>query len=204
MNSKIHIYLTHIHHIQSELNIYTDESLEKFKDAIRKKESLVARFLLDKLSYEIYHITLKELVLKKNNLGKPYFQNNNQLHCSISHSNGWVIVGISDVNFGIDIEKIDIDKAHELETAFSSSEWSQIKNDPILVLTSFSFKESVSKMLGTGFTKDPTSISLLNSIHKYKTELKINEKEKYILTLVSESKCSVEKKMVIGKHKIVI
>ena len=59
-------------------------------------------------------------------------------------------------------------------------------------------------MLGTGFTKDPTSISLLNSIHKYKTELKINEKEKYILTLVSESKCSVEKKIVIGKHKIVI
>jgi 4'-phosphopantetheinyl transferase len=116
--------------------------------------------------------------------GKPYFSKKPNLHISISHSNGFVLVGLSNIPFGIDIEKIDYVNFKDLKIAFTSYDWSLISHDIKLIYQYFSLKESYSKMIGTGFTKEPSQIEIdlikNNSFVKFIN----NNEDTYVITLI--------------------
>jgi phosphopantetheinyl transferase len=151
----------HISNIAFEdLLTYSDAWCEKLTDFNRKKESLLARFLLDRLCKKLGLGSIQECGFKKNENGKPYFSNKLDVHVSITHSDGFVWVTLANSPIGIDFEKVHIETKNELEIAFSKPDWKIVSNDVDIVFIYFSLKESYAKMIGTGFTTDPAKIEL--------------------------------------------
>jgi phosphopantetheinyl transferase len=163
---------------------FLDDWCKKIIDLPRKKESLLARLLLDKLCKSLGLGSIQKCGFVKNEIGKPYFSNELDLHLSITHSDGYVWVAVSNSPIGIDFEKVNIETKNELEIAFSRSDWKIVSSDVRKTFQYFSLKESYSKMIGTGFTKEPSEINLeiLNNNNFY-TFLKKND-SMYVFTAI--------------------
>lgn len=54
-----------------------------------------------------YHSPNTEIKFNKTVFGKPYISNIDGLYISISHKSSYIIIGVSNVNIGVDIEKIE-------------------------------------------------------------------------------------------------
>lgn len=99
------IFFWHIKENSNELsNVIADNGIllacaeEKFKSESRRREWLAVRALLHSTQYK------GDTILYHDN-GKPYFAGSNK-HISISHTNEYVAIAISDYPIGIDIETI--------------------------------------------------------------------------------------------------
>jgi phosphopantetheinyl transferase len=183
-----YLYIDHNHISQFELNelqTYSDTWCQKIMDLSRKKESLLARLLLDKLCKKLGFGSIDKCGFNKNEKGKPFFSNEPEVHLSITHSDGYVWVAVSNSPIGIDFEKVSIESKNELEIAFSDNDWKFVSNDFQKIFQYFSLKESYSKMTGTGFTIDPTKIELtLLRKNGFYTSLK-SASHSYVLTLTA-------------------
>jgi phosphopantetheinyl transferase len=158
-----YLFIEHHHTSQfeiEELLSFSDAWCQKIIDLNRKKESLLARLLLDKLCKKIGLHSIHECGLKKTELGKPFFSNAPDVHLSITHSDGFVWVAISNSPIGIDFEKINNEAKEDLKIAFDLADWNVVAHDVNLVFKYFSLKESYSKMTGTGFTMEPKKIQI--------------------------------------------
>jgi phosphopantetheinyl transferase len=161
MNQFFFIEYQHITNFSlNDLKIYSDSWCEKIADKSRKKESLLARFLLNKLCIKQFQKTIFECGFKKNEFGKPYFEEYPELNVSITHSHGYAWVAVSSSPIGIDFEKVELDKSEDLKIAFDSKDWDFVSDNSKLIYQYFSLKESYAKMIGTGFTTDPAKIEL--------------------------------------------
>ena len=178
---KIYLSLTFIDDFDST-SVIEDEYTSGFSDLIRKKESVVARLELDRLCKKYFDKSLKQLSFKKDAFGKPSI---NDYNCSISHSKGWVFVGVGNLPFGLDIEQLKEDECEHLRLAFSENEWLQIHNDSLKIFFEFSLKESVAKQIGKGFLIDPSKILIPQHCCKLKWLLTIGESV-FVLTFFTE------------------
>lgn len=160
--------------------ISEDGYTSRFKHPQRKKESLVARTLLNELCQIVFGSSLVSLHFRKSPLGQPLLDTG---YCSISHSNGWVLVAVSDCPVGVDIEQIEQREIEALSVAFDRATWEKIKGDALSILQAFSEKEAVSKLRGTGFTEDPKTISPSPSEHLHVGKVEIQENESYIFSV---------------------
>jgi phosphopantetheine--protein transferase-like protein len=79
--------------------ILLNEATRRFKSESRQRQWLATRALLRATQYK------GETILYHEN-GKPYFAGNNR-HISISHTNEYVAIAVSDYPIGIDIERTD-------------------------------------------------------------------------------------------------
>jgi len=176
---------------------FEDSYTSKFTNFNRKKESLLARLLLDNLCLKHTSKNLFNLGFSKGNLGNPFFAKKENLFCSITHSYGWVVVAISSSPIGIDFEKIDLLNSKDLKIAFSTTEWNIYKDSPMDIFRFFSLKESYSKFLGKGFNIEPNKVEVgadVNTFHKF---FKTNKLDQFILTVVSQQKLSINFKEII-------
>lgn len=168
-----------------DLIAFTDSWCEKLSDITRKKESLLARCLMNKLCKKLELGSIQECGFKKDSKGRPYFSNHPNLFVSITHSHGYVFVVASNSPVGIDFEKIDSDSSEDLKIAFNEYDWKRVSDDLNSIFKYFSLKESYSKMSGTGFTTEPSEIQLVdiekNSYHSF---FEINN-HRYIFTLIT-------------------
>jgi phosphopantetheinyl transferase len=158
-----YLFIEHHHTSQfeiEELLSFSDAWCQKIIDLNRKKESLLARLLLDKLCKKIGLHSIHECELKKTDLGKPYFSNAPDVYLSITHSDGYVWVAVSNSPIGIDFEKINNEAKEDLKIAFDLADWNVVAHDVNLVFKYFSLKESYSKMIGKGFTMEPEKIQI--------------------------------------------
>ena len=81
------------------------ERLLRIKQPEKRREPLCAYFILRHALWEQYH--WKELPpMALSSLGKPFFPDFPSVHFNLSHTNGAVLVGLSDQQLGVDIEKI--------------------------------------------------------------------------------------------------
>ncbi len=86
-----------------------------------QKESLCALILLDFALQSSYGIQEK-LIISKTEIDKPYFKNSD-VKFSISHSEDYVAVAVSDNEIGVDIEKItDKSRDNMIDRFFIPSE----------------------------------------------------------------------------------
>lgn len=183
----VHLVWAHVDQFQTEY-YSSDPYLDKFIDLNRKKESIAARMLLNQLCQKHLGRSLSDLNFTKDAYGKPTVSGS---FCSISHCQGWVFVGLGSVNFGLDLEYLDLIHSQQLKEAFSDSEWKEISGHPEKVFTQFSIKESVSKCQGQGFLispneiKIPTHGTILNWAH----ELEV--KKKYVFSFYSNEKVEI-------------
>ena len=85
----------------------SDDILKKFEKkpfSMKRKwrEHCFSYFMLDKILDDIYKIENRKIVFIDN---KPYLDNKDKFF-SLSHSNDYLVISISENNCGIDIEKI--------------------------------------------------------------------------------------------------
>ena len=63
--------------------------------------------LLKLLIYKHCKIPIKDIIIKKNEYGKPYLANNIEFKFNISHSNELIVIGLDMQNeIGVDVEFI--------------------------------------------------------------------------------------------------
>jgi phosphopantetheinyl transferase len=168
----------------TELQEYDDIFCENFTVENRKKESLLARYLLNKLTSKVIKKTIQECNFKKDDAGKPFLENYPQLHISITHSKGHVWAAIADIPIGIDFEKIEPDFKEHLKVAFNEKDWNRMNGSTNLIYEKFSTKEAYSKILGSGFTDEPSLIELEEIVYDCAHKHFQTNSGSYILTVM--------------------
>lgn len=188
MNSNyIHITIANLNDVpDSKLKQFRHYVTESIHSKLRLRQSLASYYYLNNLTLEQAGQSLEDLGFTKTSIGKPFFKSNEHLYCSISHSHNNLAVGLASHNFGLDIELIEEENTSDLRIAFSNMEWERVKGCAKSIFTEISYKESIGKLLGTGFTIDPASIKVdKNQYWLFDEEITLNEKN-YIFTLASE------------------
>lgn len=139
------------------MNTLSDERKARVENAKREetKASLMAsELLLREVLRANYGIT--ELNLKTNEYGKPYLADRDDLHFNVSHSGTKVVCTVSNVECGVDIEKVDA--PHDImgvaNKFFSTPEYSAMHLSPNpkeAFCRLWTLRESYVKMRGKGF-----------------------------------------------------
>lgn len=181
----VHLALAHIEHEFHDDLVINDPYIEKIKDEVRKKESILARQLLNSLCEINVGRSLHQLDFRKTNQGQPVI---NDGFCSISHTHGWVLVGISKLPFGLDIERVEQQEIDSLSVAFDHAHWDELRGHEQQIIADFSAKEAISKGRGTGFLVDPKTIKLEADEFITQQHFQIKNDENYIISLCTTGK----------------
>lgn len=188
MSQLLHLEFDHISRFGiADLLNFSDAWCESIVDEHRRMESQLARLLLDRSCQKILQKKLTACTFKKNEFGKPYLENHPDLYLSITHSHGYVCTAISDSAIGIDFEKIDPEFSDDLRIAFDEHDWREVSKDTFLIYKCFSLKESYSKMTGSGFTQEPSSIKISELQHKNFVNIFENNCSSFIFTLIAQN-----------------
>lgn len=126
----------------------------------RRQESLLARWLLQELLLQELGKSLQQCGFNKDEKGKPFLSEEPAWQIAISHSQGQVWVALAKEPIGIDLEHFEPQYAPDLKIAFSEKEWAEMDNNPKEIYRRFSAKESLAKLRGHGFLKEPNEIEL--------------------------------------------
>jgi Asp-tRNA(Asn)/Glu-tRNA(Gln) amidotransferase A subunit family amidase/phosphopantetheinyl transferase len=164
--------------------------LLQFTDERRRNESIAARLELNRLAKIHAGADLIELGFRKNDAGKPVLREG--FHCSISHADGWVFVGIGAIPFGIDIEKVNQDEHLFLEHAYAKAEWEKVQHNPQEAYLGFSLKEATAKKNGTGFLVDPATIAPAASDWTKTYHMTASHGMEYVLAICADGEISFE------------
>lgn len=157
-------------------NLIPDSERAKYliiKNPETLQRSLLGEVLTRYILKKYYNIDLKNTELKRNQWGKPYFDEIS-VHFNISHSGKWVLVCFSDKPIGIDIEKIRDFKYNVANKYFSEEELFLLENEDDISIKRELFykiwtsKEAYVKMLGKGITY---------SFQKFSVKINNNEGE---------------------------
>lgn len=128
--------------------------LEKYNMPEDKQRCLAAGLLL----HHVFASRVEEIAYGEK--GKPYFPDGP--YFSISHSGDYVILGVSELPIGVDIEKLGQYKEKLVRHCCTSEEilWldTQDKSEFYRLWTG---KESIMKALGMGLAMSPASFSVL-------------------------------------------
>ncbi|MCT4620240.1 MAG: 4'-phosphopantetheinyl transferase superfamily protein [Marinisporobacter sp.] len=87
------------------------------------QNSIIGKIMIRSILCRRYQMNNYTIMFKKNDYGKPYILNKEDIHFNISHSGEWIVCAIDTKPIGIDVEQIklmDIDIAKGL---FSSEEY---------------------------------------------------------------------------------
>jgi 4'-phosphopantetheinyl transferase len=172
-------------YVLEDLLPFSDAWCEKLSDIQRKKESLLARFLINEICKKQKLGSIFECGFKKDNKGRPYLSNHPNLFISITHSNGYVFVAASNAALGIDFEKIDGNSTEDLKIVFNNADWKTVSNDVNSIFKYFSLKEAYSKMIGTGFMSEPADIQIETLELNSHSVFFDNNDSKYIFTIIT-------------------
>lgn len=158
-----------------QLNETSTLRLEKIKSEKHIKGFLATRLLLQNIGYNDFDLYYDEK-------GKPYLKD--KKHISISHSNEFSVVAISDKNIGLDIEKL---KEKTLKNASRFMDISHLKNlnvDEKIIKTTiiWGIKETIFKIkneMGISFpdhiSEEPFSFDDKKTIAKLHYNNKLEE-----------------------------
>ncbi len=106
--------------------------------------------LLKLAAYDIHGIVVTEKDIIRNKYGKPYFNCYPNVFFSISHTEGMSVCIVSEVNCGIDIEKIESFHPKAAKRLFSNAELAYTDCNAEKFCRIWTLKESYSKAVGTG------------------------------------------------------
>ncbi len=184
-----------MHYIYDSINNYSDKDYESFYNKLNKHDknkvdllirekdkrlTILSRMLLDKLLNKYYDTSYSDVLIKYSKYNKPYIDN---INFSISHSNNYACVVVSDKNVGIDIELIrDVD-INIINYICNENEKDSILNSKDRYKSLFSLyclKEASVKLIGTGIS----NIKNID-IRKYNTKLDYSVSN-YVIAVIEE------------------
>ncbi|MCR5740934.1 MAG: GNAT family N-acetyltransferase [Gammaproteobacteria bacterium] len=101
-------------------------------------------------SYFLVRYYTDKARIKYNEYGKPYIDG--ELHFNVSHSDGIVVIALSDKEIGVDIERIRTVKNRVIKYSLSDKEYKGVDTVDDF-FTYWTIKESVGKCIGVGLSK---------------------------------------------------
>lgn len=155
------------------LNIYEQEKVKSFKQALDADISLLSRFLLRKILAPLVQKPPAEIEFSYNEYNRPYIGG---LDFNLSHSGNRIVIAINQVGrIGIDIEKIRSVETSLAEICFTKEEMNQVIYKNNFNLDNFfqlwTLKEAFIKADGIGM-----SYPLLDFYFEIDEKIKINFK----------------------------
>jgi len=173
-------YITWQKSVMSNIKkIHCDENLTVYLLDMRDD----SEFKADRTKSRKVHDKAKEILLKdilgadetalqKNEYGKPYLSNGIK-YFSISHDMGITVLGVSDIEIGIDIEKICeakwpvINRLFPIDYKNRVAQAGEAKN--MEFIKCWTLIEAVLKARGTGFRETGISSEKLDFLNNYET-----------------------------------
>ena len=139
------------------------EKLDAYKSEVAKINFAVSRSLLNKAFEMILDIPIENVVVLRDKYNKPYIKNKSGVKFNISHTDGFVVIGFSKKEFGIDIEKVNDGFAFEdiLENCFTSREIKNIGSNTSMFYRYWTAKEAYLKYEGYGLMRNPKEIEVI-------------------------------------------
>lgn len=139
--------------------------LNRFHFVEDRKRTLYGEVLARCFFMKELGVNNQELVIEKNQYGKPHFTGISELHYNISHSGRYVLCGICDQEIGVDIEEIKGLHDEIAKRYFTSKEYASFKNldeqeAKKLFYTYWTLKESYIKYQGKGLSVPLDSFSI--------------------------------------------
>lgn len=144
---------------------------------------LLSEIILKKVLKKHYSIDIADYTLIKNDYGKPYILEIDNLHFNISHSGHWIMCVISSKPVGVDIEKI-IDVDYSIIGRYFSLEeinhFNKLKEEEkkSYFFDLWTLKESYIKAIGKGLSVPLDSFSIIKTSNI--VVLKPNENTLYL------------------------
>ena len=211
--TKIHVSVVQVN--QEYIEQHFDELVERLYPerksrvlAFRRKEpayvSVVAGLLLQELAEKQLGIRPDELVLEKNENGKPWIKDYPEFYFNISHAGDYVVLAYGDVPLGVDIEQIrGKENLRVARRCFTEREYAYVSGqkevDDSLSAERFFYlwtmKESYLKLTGDGisvplnsFEIDPEQKTVIGTSYRY-FMLRMDD---YWVSVCAEDGCTVE------------
>ena len=137
------------------------EKLDAYKSEVAKINFAVSRSLLNKAFEMILDIPIENVVVLRDKYNKPYIKSG--VKFNISHTDGFVVIGFSKKELGIDIEKVNDGFAFEdiLENCFTSREIKNIGSNTSMFYRYWTAKEAYLKYEGYGLMRNPKEIEVI-------------------------------------------
>ena len=141
-----------IKNLENFLKYEEIEKLTAYKSEVSKINFAVSRSILNKGFETILDIPFSDVIVLRDKYYKPYIKNQNEIKFNISHTDGYVVIGFSKRELGIDIEKVNDDFAFEdiLENCFTFREIDNIGLDAPMFYKYWTAKEAYLKYEGYG------------------------------------------------------
>ncbi|MBE6089113.1 MAG: 4'-phosphopantetheinyl transferase superfamily protein [Clostridium beijerinckii] len=181
----------------------SSETLIKINNYKNEKDricSAVGEFIALKVCSSKKNIDLSELKISKGTYGKPFILGVKDYNYNISHSEKYVVCAISEMEVGVDIQKVVEISKDCYKLFLSDRELEQEYNiDKIIKL--WAYKESYTKYLGMGLHLDFSKIHFKNDGYVHNRIANQHEKcfffeqwvdSKYILVLTSKYKDDID------------
>ncbi len=124
-----------------------------------------AHNLLRSAVEEKYGIAKNQIIILKDDKGKPYIAGRDDVFVSVSHSKSAVMCAVSDKEIGIDIELCAKRRKSVESRVFTESEITLInkaKDEDKAFFTLWTLKESYLKAIGTGFADNAKSVEFFS------------------------------------------
>lgn len=186
------------------------------------KASLIGRLLIRKFIAENSDLGYNEILLKRNELGKPFVENSQvkgKLKFSVSHHGRLVVfVGhLSKSEIGIDVMTVKYQGGKELpyffhlmSRHFGTNEWNVIKNTSssddvkmMLFNRNWALKESYLKAVGTGISVDLGKIEFKINTKSVKTDGYIEDAELFV-DKVKQTNWLFQETLLASDHLVVV
>lgn len=143
------------------------ENSEKFLFFEDAKRCICAEAIMRYYLIKNLGINNSDIEIEYNDYGKPFLKNI-QLYFNLSHSNKWVVCGLSNNEIGVDVEKIDKINIDIAKSLFCEAEYDYIKSGKEherckRFIQIWTLKESYIKYIGKGLTIPLNSFCIKNN-----------------------------------------
>lgn len=181
--------------LNQDISFFRKNKTNQYKFIEDKKRCILAELLL-KEGLKDFNIFDKEIEYSFNKYEKPYLTNHKDIYFNYSHSGDYVVCAISNIEIGVDIEKIKECDMKLAERFFHKNEYELLlnsNNKDIDFYKIWTYKESYIKAIGEGINKELNSFDVTNIRDYYFKEVDITNDYKCTVCLKENLDIKVRK-----------
>ena len=150
--------------LNQDISFFRKNKSNQYRFIEDKKRCILAEVLL-KEGLKEFNIYDEEIEYTFNKYEKPYLKNHKDIFFNYSHSGDFVVCAISNIEIGVDIEKIKNCDMKIAEKCFHKNEYELLNNSnnkDIDFYKIWTYKESYIKAIGKGIYIDLNSFDITN------------------------------------------
>lgn len=153
------------HVVENRLSLLAPDELRaysRYRSPSRKAELAAGRLLAKTVLAASLHVPPRTIRFDTNAHGKPFLHSpDRQPFFNLSHSRDLILLALSSVEVGVDVEKADIERYQIMPYFFTEREIAQVEESPDprrrlrMFYVTWTRKEAVMKAIGKGLSLPP-------------------------------------------------